>query len=127
MNGELILLRPSSSRLSLLSLLFCPPACPSCPSVCPRACQLGQRQRTTSKQREQGRTATRVLSSYLAAPFECSYLHTNSRRLRCDGPGSSGIVALGRNFSKRHRRKRYNAAPTIFFPETSMRILVVLL
>src|SRR6202035_344715 len=90
-DGELISVRPSSSRLSSSRLsflscgicggaslwcpLFCPSACPSCPSICRPTCHLGQTRTTTSRRREQRRTATRVLSSYFDAPLNvvCSH------------------------------------------------------
>src|SRR5258708_82275 len=83
---KLISVCPSSFPLSFLScglcggallwrLPFCPSACPSCPSVCRPACHLGQRQKTTSRRREQWRTATRVDFSYLDAPLDVPCAH----------------------------------------------------
>src|ERR1700730_17630000 len=95
-DGELISVRPSSSRLSSFRLSFlscgicggallsfCPSACPSSPQVCRLACHPGQTQKTTSRRREQRRTATQVLFSFLDAPWNVLCAHELSEIVLC--------------------------------------------
>src|SRR6202795_417096 len=106
-DGELISVRPSSSRLSSFRLsflscgicggallwcpLFCPWACPSCPSICRPTCHLGRRQKTTSRRREQWRTATRVPFSYLDAPSNVHIYTRTPGKLECDCAGPAKL------------------------------------
>src|ERR1700674_782688 len=109
-DGELISVRPSSSRLSsfrlsflscdicggaslwcLLSCPFYPSACSSCSSICSLVFCPGQTRTTTSRRREQWRTATQALFSYLDAPSNVHIYTRTPGKLECDCAGPAKL------------------------------------